>query len=325
MLLNSLRHFLTAGLAALLISPAWAQCPPMPQAAATPEQLAAAAPDRGMLWRLTRDGRSAYLFASLHVGRPEWAYPGPLLREALAHSELIALELDLADAETQRLLARGPRHADALRLDAGTQARLQAQARAACLPEQALAALHPLLQLATLSLLAGRWEGLDAAYGQELMLGRWAAEQGRPIAALENADEQLRALVPRRAAPALRALRQGLAQLEDGSLRPVLRRLAAAWERGDLAELADYTRWCECVADAADRAELKRLNDDRNPMLAARIAALHARGQTLLAAVGALHMTGPQALPRLLEQQGFVVQALHPAPAGAGQGLPSPR
>jgi uncharacterized protein YbaP (TraB family) len=131
--------------------------------------------------------------------------------------------------------------------------------------------------------------------------------------------------VPRRAAPALRALRQGLAQLEDGSLRPVLRRLAAAWERGDLAELADYARWCECAADAADRAELKRLNDDRNPVLAARIAALHARGQTLLAAVGALHMTGPQALPRLLEQQGFVAQALHPAPAGAVQGLPSTR
>jgi uncharacterized protein YbaP (TraB family) len=30
-------------------------------------------------------------------------------------------------------------------------------------------------------------------------------------------------------------------------------------------------------------------------------------------AVGALHMSGPQALTRLLAQRGFTVEALHPA------------
>lgn len=317
-----LSALLLAALSNLLGANAWAQCPPEPAASIIP---AGDTPDRGLLWQIQRDGRTSYLYGSLHVGKAGWNVPGPKLREALAHSQVIALELDLSDADTQRALARGPRHAEPLKLDTGTQARLQAQARALCLPSQALASLHPLLQLAALSMLTGRWEGLDAGLGQEWMLIQWAQQQQRPIVALESADEQLRALVPQQAGPALRAVRQGLSLLEQGRIRPVLRRLAEAWARSDLAELSDYAAWCECALNADDRAELKRLNDDRNPALAQRISALHARGQALLAAVGALHMTGPQALPRLLEQHGFVVQALHPAPASGAQGLPSPR
>ena len=85
-------------------------------------------------------------------------------------------------------------------------------------------------------------------------------------------------------------------------------RLAAAWERGDLDEIADYARWCECVANDKDRQLMQRLNDDRNPALADGIEALHREGRQVFAAVGALHMTGPQALPTLMRARGFAVQ-----------------
>jgi hypothetical protein len=88
----------------------------------------------------------------------------------------------------------------------------------------------------------------------------------------------------------------------------MLGRLVAAWERGDLEALEDYPRWCECAHDEAERALLRRLNDERNPHLARGIAELHLRGRRVFAAVGALHMTGPQALPRLLQAQGFSVE-----------------
>ena len=54
---------------------------------------------------------------------------------------------------------------------------------------------------------------------------------------------------------------------------------------------------------------MKRLNEDRNPLLADRLAALHG-GTTFFAGIGALHMTGPQALPRLLAARGFQVQRI---------------
>ena len=53
---------------------------------------------------------------------------------------------------------------------------------------------------------------------------------------------------------------------------------------------------------------MRRLNDERNPPLADGIEALHRQGRRIFAAVGALHMTGPQSLPRLLAARGFKVE-----------------
>ncbi|HYN59292.1 MAG TPA: TraB/GumN family protein, partial [Rubrivivax sp.] len=75
-----------------------------------------------------------------------------------------------------------------------------------------------------------------------------------------------------------------------------------------LATLERYASWCECADSEDQRALLRRLNDDRNAHLADGIDALHAQGHRVFAAVGALHMTGPQALPRLLAQRGYSVQ-----------------
>jgi uncharacterized protein YbaP (TraB family) len=103
-------------------------------------------------------------------------------------------------------------------------------------------------------------------------------------------------------------LEQSLQQLQDQSGRRVLRKLARAWEAGDLATLENYEAWCECGAGATDRAFMRRLNDERNPRLADGIEARHAQGQRVFAAVGALHMTGPAALPSLLRERGFKLE-----------------
>jgi len=284
------------------------RCPPMPEPAT--EDAETSTHDHGMLWKLSRDGHSSYLFGSLHIGKAAWSQPGPLLRQALDASDAVALELDLSDPEVNRALSAAP--AAPLKLSEALQKRMDAQARAACLPEGALAELHPLMQLSTYQMLAGRWDGLDPAYGQELMLMRWARRHERPLIGLEDVADQIDALIPDDPVQALTDLREGLTQLEKHQVRPMLLKLAGAWERGDLPTLARYEQWCDCIHNAADREALSRLNDGRNPKLAERIAALHARGQNLLAAVGALHMTGPHALPVLLRDQGFEVEPVFP-------------
>ncbi|MEJ6004992.1 TraB/GumN family protein [Paucibacter sp. AS339] len=279
------------------------------------EPTAAAAPvDVGMLWRLTRGGSSSFLYGSMHIGRPSWARPGPALHNALQNVDLLALELDGSDAQTQAALARSSRPSKTP-LPASLQARLDAQVRAACLPAQALVGMHPILQLSTLTVLTARWDGLDVAYGQETMLTQVAQSRHLPIAALERAEDQMSALIPKDGKSLRRSLDEGLTQLEQGRVRPAMLRLAQAWEQGDLAELQRYEQWCDCVHSADDRAWLRRLNDDRNPHLAAGIAALHGSGRRVLAAVGALHMSGPKALPKLLAEQGFTVEQLLPPPS----------
>lgn len=294
---------------ALLAGSARAACPPVPvqPSASQAAAWAAQAPDRGMLWRISRDGHSSYLFGSLHVGKPEWAYPGPALRAAWAATEVLAVELDPADVGAA-LAALPVGEA----LPAPLARRLDQQVQAACLPPGSLGTLPPMLQLSTLTLMEARRDGFDAGFGQDLMLLAWAKSEGRPVQSLETVEEQLQALQPS-AADLPGVVDSTLRQLHNGQARAPLRKLAATWSRGDLATLADYRRWCACADSASERAWLQRVNDDRNGPLAERIAALHGAGQQLLVAVGALHMSGPKALPRLLAAQGFTVEQLLPA------------
>jgi uncharacterized protein YbaP (TraB family) len=115
-------------------------------------------------------------------------------------------------------------------------------------------------------------------------------------------------LVPADAKQALASTEQTLSQLEQGQARAMLVRVARVWENSDLDQLARFEQWCGCADTEADRQFLRRVNDERNPPMAARIDALHAGGQTVFAAVGSLHMTGPQGLPLLMQQRGYQVE-----------------
>jgi uncharacterized protein YbaP (TraB family) len=273
--------------------------PPLPAQAATAPQA-----DRGLLWRVSRDGRTGWLYGTLHVGKPGWQRLGPRVAWALRNSDVLALEIDPNDPALMAALAE----LRATALPEPLQARLTQAYERACVAPESLASLHPVLQATTLTVLEARWLGMDPAYAMEQVLAAQARGQGRRVVSLETAAQQKAALVPDDPAEALSSLDQSLAQLEDGSGRRVLQHMAQAWEGGDLAALEDFDRWCECVATEADRAFMRKLNDERNGPLAARIEAQHRKGLRVFAAVGALHMTGPQSLPKLLTQRGFKVE-----------------
>ena len=291
-----------------------AERPPVAQTP-TPAQIEAAqrdARDRGFLWRITKQGRSSYLFGTLHLGRMPWVFAGPRLREALANTDTLALELDLTDPA---VLQNPPAAATApMLLSDAQRTRLSRQVAAACVPEAALQRLNPLMQAITLTVLAARWEGLDATFAQEIVLATTARVQQRPIVSLESAQSQLALLLPTDPAEAQRLLDQALDQLEKGRARPLLRRLAEAWAEGRIHEIENYAQWCECADTPQDRAFLRRLNDERNAPMADRVDAMHRDGKRVLVAVGALHMTGDQGLPRLMAARGYAVERLVPPP-----------
>jgi hypothetical protein len=284
-------------------------CPPQAQAPTPPQLQAAAARarDRGLLWRVTRDGRTSYLYGSIHVGKLDWAFPGRQVRMALMAADTLALEIDVGDPQVAARLTP-PTDSVTPTLAAELRERLARQADAACVPRELLDALHPVMQAVTLTVLAARWQGLDPGYAQEFVLGGLARASQRRVVSLESPESQMAALIPREAAQAERMVAQMLEQLEKGSVQRVITRLAAAWERGDLAEITAYEGWCDCVDSDEDRVQMQRLNDDRNPALADAIEALHRDGRTVFAAVGTLHMTGAKGLPLLMQQRGFTVQ-----------------
>ena len=263
--------------------------------------------DRGFLWRIHQGGRTSFLFGTVHVARFDWMFPGPTLRRALEASDTVALELDLLDPEIQRGMAEGQRRGDAPLPEPLAQ-RLAAQMRAACIEPEMLAAFSPEMKLAALTVMAARRDGLDPSFGIDIFLAGFGRGALKPVVSLETPRAQLAALQAGDAAGAVAFVEAALAELEADRARPMLLRIATIWAESDHAELMRYDDWCECRKTAAERDAMKRLLDDRNPVLAARIDALHRGGQRVFAAVGSLHMVGPTGLPALLAQRGYRVE-----------------
>jgi uncharacterized protein YbaP (TraB family) len=286
-------------------------CPP-PAASLTPERVQAgmaAAKDHGFLWRITKGDHASYLYGTIHASRLEWMFPGPTILDALRASDTVALELDVLDPQIQSRLGEAMASTGGAPLPAPLQARLQRQMKAECVASDALAKLSPELQLASLTLTAARRDGIDPTYSIDLMLAGYGRGAGKTMVSLETPEEQLDALKSTDAAETSAVVAQTLDDLESGRARPMMRRVASMWAEGNRAELESYEQWCGCRDTPAERLAMKRLLDDRNPLLAERIDALHGEGRKVFAAVGSLHMVGPQGLPALLIQRGFKVEA----------------
>ena len=304
---SGLKLLLGALLALLFMATARAApaCPPPVQVAVG---TAAAERDRGLLWKVSRDGRTSWLYGTLHVGKPTWRRFGPQMNAALKGTDVLALEIDPGDPALLDALSEIQPPAA---LPEALQARLAKAFERACVAAESMATLHPVLQASTLTVLEARWLGMDPSYAMEQLLAAQARALKRPVVSLETVAQQKSALVPDDPDDAMAVLDQTLAQLEDESGRRVLDKLARAWERGDLAALEDYEAWCECATTEAEKTFMRKLNDERNPPLADGIEAQHKAGKRVFAAVGALHMTGPQALPLLMQQRGFKVERVH--------------
>ncbi|MBV9889443.1 MAG: TraB/GumN family protein, partial [Rhizobacter sp.] len=213
------------------------------------------------------------------------------------------------DGDMQARLSTAMRGSGASTLPASLAARIERRFVAECVDAAAMRALAPEFQIATLSVLAARRDGLDPSYGIDLMLGVVARSLDKATVSLETPESQFAALAMPTAAATIEFVTSGLDELESGRARPMLARLAKAWSESDLAELEGYERWCDCLHSAAERDALKRMLDDRNPSLASAIEKLHGSG-TVFAAVGSLHMSGPKGLPALLARRGFAVEAV---------------
>jgi uncharacterized protein YbaP (TraB family) len=297
--------------AAVAQTPA-ADCPPTPEPF-SPAELQAEEhkqDDHGLLWRIEKDGRTSHLYATIHLARREWALPGPQVRAALQASDRAAFELNLLDpAVLDRLQRTARQRPGGPRLPPQENRQIAHAARQACV-QGSLEGLRPELQVVTLVSLAMRRDGLDPAWGIDGALMRRAQALGVPIVSLETPEQQMALMVHDATGPALAAVRQGLQELHSEASRTVVQRLVRDWAEGRLADLEDFAAWCACQDTPLDRAQHHATVDARNPAMANRIAALHARGHAVFAAVGALHMVGPAGLPQQMARRGFQVQRI---------------
>jgi len=301
------------GLFALLgaaAMPGHAACPPAPMHP-TPEMMQSAvrnAGDHGYLWRVSKDGRTSYLYGTIHVGKPEWIFPGPTVMEALRATDTMALEFDMMDPKMQESMKNAMTELHGNPLPAALAQRMRTEAKSLCVPYDTLAEFPPEMQIAVLSVTASRLEGLDATFAVDGVLTGIGHAAGKNMVSLETPASQIKALVMKTPEETAEFVAGSLDELEDSRARKVLRRLAAAWANSDYAELDHYEDWCDCLRTEIERKIMKRLLDERNPAMAERVDALHQSGRQVFVAVGSMHMFGPVGLPALMEKRGYRVE-----------------
>jgi uncharacterized protein YbaP (TraB family) len=292
-------------------------CPPAPQTP-TPEMVQAAmgeAHDHGFLWRISKGGRTSYLYGTIHVATLPLMFPGPTVKQAILASDRIALELDPGDADimTQtRKAVHGGSDAD---LPPSLAERLRKAAERACVSPEMMSGMFPEMQVLTLSMLVGRHDGIYPEYGVDIFLAGLARGLKKPVTSLETPELQIGLLQSTSPEERDALIAVGLDRLEDGDAATAkLKRLLDTWANSRIDELQHYLEWCDCAETESERQLMHRLLDERNPGLAEHIAALHESGQSVFAAVGAFHMIGPGGLPALLSERGYEVEYQPPAP-----------
>jgi uncharacterized protein len=267
--------------------------------------------DHGFLWRISKQGRTSYLYGTIHVAQFEWVFPGPSVTRALQESDTIAVELDFLDDEIKNRMGRRMAIMQSAKLPDALLKRMRQQAEALCVPYSAIARLTPEMQIASLTMMVGREAGLDAAYGIDAVLAGIGHRAKKHVVSLETPEMQLQLLLMQTPQETFLFVEEGLKELESGRALSMLKRTASIWANSDDAEMERYKDWCECLETETDRELMKRALDERNPALADNIDALHSAGKQVFAAVGSLHMFGATGLPELMQKRGYIVERVN--------------
>lgn len=277
------------------------------------------APDaarRGFLFEISKDGRRALLFGTLHVGRPGW-FPLPAPQQAaLNRATVLALEADPANAPdalqaVQRygLFPMGSPGLDS-QLTEAERLRVQALLEREGLAPAAAWRMKPWLLATTLALGAATAQGLVPAYASEPQLAAWARARGLKVLELEGAEAQLRLLDSAPAEVQRELLLETVAGVESGDAAAEVARIVRAWSSGDWSALTALLAQMEAERGAGARFTADVVIAGRHAAMVAALEDLMRSGGEPLVAVGALHLPGPRGLVAQLRARGYTVRAL---------------
>ncbi|HJV52717.1 MAG TPA: TraB/GumN family protein [Noviherbaspirillum sp.] len=288
----------------------------MPQPSALVGPAPVSAPHHGGLYRVSRDGRVAYLFGTVHVGASSLYPLAPEVSRALSSARRVVVELDVdAGAAFARAVARHGRYPEGdhilNHIGRDTLADMTERLHAHGVSVSSMSRYKPWLVANLLLSMELERAGYRRRDGVERVLLQAARRRGAAVAELESADYQLGLFDTMNDIDAERYLRETLRGLDDGSVMRRARAVLAAWTSGDAqaldALLHDATAGRGVVEDFTRRVLLGR----RNPQMVAHIEQLMRQDGVAFVGVGLLHLLGANGLPQLLAQRGYLVEQVY--------------
>ena len=295
-------HWLRRGLATLGLAAmaGGAAAAPAPSAVARPA-----------LWRIADADTTIYLFGTIHMLPPNYAWRSAAFDKALAKSDGLVVETKIDETNLRefqmafsRLGTRAGLPPILERVPPEKRAALAAAIAASGRPmaeydrmeSWAAALILVNVQLKTL--------GIAGENGVETTLRNSFARTGKPIGELESNTDQL-GFFDRLSEVSQRALLEGAIE-QPAAMKGQFDAMLKAWTAGDTKAIARSFN-----AEMADSPELRdALLDRRNANWARWVERRMAQPGSVMVAVGAGHLAGDNSVQDMLQRRGYRVTRL---------------
>ncbi|QGZ41579.1 hypothetical protein IP92_00549 [Pseudoduganella flava] len=283
--------------------------------AAEPTQ-AQPVPRRGALYRVRHEGRTSYLFGTIHVGKQGFFPLEPEVTRALADSSSLVLELDTRAYEPfqQALTKYGTYPAGESITRHLTPAALAKLERALAKANISLRSVENYRPWLVANILVGteiEKHGYHRSNGVEGYLLTAAMQQKKPVRELETADFQLSLFASLDDRQQEQYLLENLDELENGKAVRKSAGLIDAWSNADAGQIAalarELTSGDTVSATFMDRTLLRK----RNPAMTAHIEAIMRTDKVAFVGIGLLHLVGSDSIPELLRRRGYDVEQMY--------------
>ncbi|GAA4360792.1 TraB/GumN family protein [Kangiella marina] len=265
------------------------------------------------LWKIEHNGKTSYLFGSVHMGEKSM-YPLPkVVTDAFNSSDTLTVEIDVTNinqmalAQKVQQMAIDPENSLESVLQAETLEKYNEYCQETKSPCSMFTSFEPWFAAMTLEALNMQQSGYSEQYGVDMyFIDR--ARDNKDILELETIDLQLN------------ALDSMSPKLQDAFLYSVVTKddsendkLIQAWKTGDIEEYVKSS-FEEAKESGINEEDYSYFMDvllyNRNKNMADGLAKQIEDGRAVFAVVGAAHYGGEKSINDYLEQKGFTVERI---------------
>ena len=266
--------------------------------------------DRGLFWKVEKDGRSSYLLGTVHAWKREWLPLNPAIEKAFAGAKTLAVELDPAQMDmasaAQRMMLQGTETLQA-RLGKSTYEQTIAEAAKLGVPEAAIGKMKPWGAMLVLAATKLQQLGYTPDAGLDNYLIQKANASNKRIVELESGEQQLAVMDGLSDRVQMALLTDLLANMERTP--QMIAEAVTAWKRGDGGSTFALNQ--KGIQDPEAKREFdEKFLHQRDLAMTRKIEELLRQPGPHFIAVGSLHLVGPKSIVEQLKAKGYRVEQI---------------
>ncbi len=269
-------------------------------------------PGAPVMWLLSDEDTQIHIFGTVHLLRPELEWRTDAFDAALSEADKIVFEVDMNSPEAQRaiatdFLARGMfQDGRTLKqvLSEEDEAVVSSAFDSVGVPLDAMNTFEPWMASVNLGVMKLVADGYDPSSGVESVIEAEASEAGKTFGFLETISQQADAFDLLDEEDQISML-YGSALMLDESPQ-MLDQLVDEWADGDIAGIASLVASPDGVGFSGPVYE--SLLVERNRNWVPQIEAMLDEPGSVLIAVGAGHLAGPDSVITMLRDKGYQVE-----------------